>query len=43
MLTHNLSTAVIGPDGKIVNWYHGGDWQVSDLIKDAASIHAPKA
>jgi protein SCO1 len=36
MITHNLSTSVIGPDGKIVKWYHGGDWQVSDLIKDAA-------
>jgi protein SCO1/2 len=35
LITHNLSTAVIGADGKIVNWYHGGDWQVSDLIKDA--------
>jgi protein SCO1/2 len=35
LITHNLSTAVIGPDGKIVNWYHGSDWQVSDLIKDA--------
>jgi protein SCO1/2 len=43
MITHNLSTAVIGPDGKILNWYHGGDWQVSDLIKDAASAHASKA
>ncbi|HTT22713.1 MAG TPA: SCO family protein [Candidatus Sulfotelmatobacter sp.] len=43
MITHNLSTAVIGPDGKVVNWYHGGDWQVSDLIKDAASAHASKA
>ena len=43
MITHNLSTAVIGPDGKIVKWYHGGDWQVSDLIKDAASARAPKA
>ena len=43
MITHNLSTVVIGPDGKIVNWYHGGDWQVSDLIKDAASAHASKA
>jgi len=43
LITHNLSTAVIGPDGKIVNWYHGGDWQVSDLIKDAASAHASKA
>lgn len=35
MITHNLSTTVIGPDGKIVSWYHGNDWQVSDLIKDA--------
>jgi protein SCO1 len=36
-ITHSLSTAVIGPDGKIVAWYHGGDWQISDLIKDAAT------
>jgi len=43
MITHNLSTAVIGPDGKIVNWYHGGDWQVSDLIKDAVTVRAAKA
>jgi len=42
-ITHNLSTAVIGPDGKIVKWYHGGDWQVSDLIKDAADARVPKA
>lgn len=42
MITHNLSTSVIGPDGKIVNWYHGGDWQVSDLIKDAADAGSPK-
>lgn len=34
-ITHNLSTAVIGSDGKIVKWYHGSDWQPSDLIKDA--------
>jgi protein SCO1 len=37
LITHNLSTAVIGPDGKIVNWYHGSDWQPSDLIKDATA------
>ena len=42
LITHNLSTAVIGPDGKIVKWYHGGDWQVSDLIKDAADARAQK-
>jgi len=43
MITHNLSTAVIGPDGKIVKWYHGSDWQVSDLIKDAGEAAAPKS
>ncbi len=37
VITHTLSTAVIGPNGKIVKWYHGGDWQVSDLIKDATA------
>ena len=40
LITHNLSTAVIGPDGKLVKWYHGGDWQVSDLIKDAGEQRA---
>jgi protein SCO1/2 len=42
LITHNLSTAVIGPDGKIVKWYHGGDWQVSDLIKDAMDAQGQK-
>jgi protein SCO1/2 len=37
LITHNLSTTVIGADGKIVKWYHGGDWQSSDLIKDATA------
>ena len=41
-ITHNLSTVVIGPDGKIVKWYHGGDWQPSDLIKDATAGSVPK-
>jgi protein SCO1/2 len=38
LITHNLSTTVVGPDGKIVNWYHGSEWQVSDLIKDATAV-----
>ena len=42
MLTHNLSTAIIGPDGKIADWYHGNDWQVSDLIKDAEDASAER-
>ena len=37
LITHNLSTAIIGPDGKIVQWFHGGDWQPADLIKIAAA------
>jgi len=37
IITHSLSTAVIGPDGKIFRWYHGSDWQASDLLKDAAA------
>jgi protein SCO1 len=37
LITHNLSTAVIGPDGKIVEWYHGGDWQISDVVHRAAN------
>jgi protein SCO1 len=37
LITHSLSTTVISPDGKIVSWYHGGDWQVSDLVRDAVS------
>ena len=35
VITHNLSTTVIGPNGKIVKWYHGGDWRSSDLLEDA--------
>lgn len=42
LITHNLSTTVIGPDGKIARWYHGSDWQVSDLIKDATDAAAGK-
>jgi len=43
LITHNLSTTVIGPDGKVVSWYHGSDWQVSDLIKDATGALASKS
>jgi protein SCO1/2 len=35
LITHTLSSAVIGPDGKIMKWYHGGDWQPSEVVKDA--------
>jgi protein SCO1 len=37
LITHSLSTAVISPNGKIFKWYHGADWQASDLLQDIAS------
>lgn len=36
LITHTLSTTVIGPDGRIFKWYHGSDWKAEDLLKDAA-------
>ena len=42
LITHNLSTAVIGPDCRIAKWYSGGDWQISDLMKDAADAAVPR-
>ncbi len=41
MITHSLSTAVISPDGKIFKWYHGADWQASDLLQDIAAAAHP--
>jgi len=41
VISHSLSTAVIGPDGKIFSWYHGSDWQAADLVKQAvAALHS---
>jgi protein SCO1/2 len=40
LITHSLSTAVISPDGKIFKWYHGADWQASDLLQDVAAAHS---
>jgi protein SCO1/2 len=41
LITHSLSTAVIGPDGRILKWYHDADWQPAELIKAAAdALHS---
>jgi protein SCO1/2 len=41
LITHTLSTAVISPDGKMFKWYHGADWQASELLEDiAAASHS---
>jgi len=41
LITHSLSTAVISPNGKIFKWYHGSDWQASDLLQDIAAASHP--
>jgi protein SCO1/2 len=41
LITHSLSTALISPDGKILKWYHGADWQASDLLQDVATASHP--
>jgi protein SCO1/2 len=33
-LTHTLSTVLIGPDGKILDWYTGNDWTVPQVLGD---------
>jgi protein SCO1 len=43
LITHSLSTAVISPDGRIYRWYHGADWQASDLLQDIAAAAHPAA
>ena len=33
-ITHNLRTAVIGPDGKVVAVYNGSDWTADQVVRD---------
>ena len=33
-LTHSLSTAVIGPNGRIVSWYPSNDWTPATVVSD---------
>ena len=33
-ITHNLRTAVIGPDGRLVSVYSGSDWTPSQVVDD---------
>jgi len=33
-ITHTLSTTLIGPDGKVVQFYPGNDWTVEQVLAD---------
>jgi protein SCO1/2 len=39
-ITHTLSTALIGANGKVVKFYPGNDWTVEDLLGDLKRIEA---
>ena len=39
-ITHNLSTAVIGPSGKLIALYPGSSWSVEDVFKSLKSAIA---
>ena len=41
VIAHNLSTAVIDPDGKLVTIRPGNDWTPADLIADLEATPAP--
>ncbi len=37
-IVHSLSTTLIGPDGKVVRWYSGNDWNPSDVAQAAQQV-----
>lgn len=34
-ITHSLSTAIIGSNGKLYRWYHGNSWTPEELLREA--------
>jgi protein SCO1/2 len=40
-LTHNLRTAVIDAEGRLVTIHSGNDWTPADLVADLKAIPAP--
>jgi protein SCO1 len=41
-ITHNLRTAIIGADGKLVKVYTGNDWSPDQILADLKSLGSPK-
>ena len=37
-LTHSLSTVLIGPDGKVVEWYPGNAWKPADVVERMRAV-----
>lgn len=32
IITHSLSTTLVAPDGKVIQWWHGNSWTPQDLM-----------
>lgn len=37
-IVHSLSTTLIGPDGKVLDWYSGNDWNPSDVAQTIVAL-----
>jgi len=37
-IVHTLVTALIGPDGKVVRFYRGNDWQPAEVLTDLRAL-----
>jgi protein SCO1/2 len=40
MITHTLSTTLIGPDGKVVRFYPGNEWTPEQVLSDVKQLAA---
>jgi protein SCO1/2 len=38
-ITHTLSTALIGPDGKVIRFYPGNDWTPQEVMGDVTKLY----
>jgi cytochrome oxidase Cu insertion factor (SCO1/SenC/PrrC family) len=43
MITHTLSTTLIGSDGKVVRFYPGNGWTPEQVMADVARQSGPPA
>lgn len=37
-ITHTLSTTLVGPDGKVVNFYPGNEWTTDQVLSDVKKL-----
>jgi len=40
MITHTLSTSLIGPNGKVVAFYPGNEWTPAEIVADVKKVNA---